>query len=81
MNFKKDVLEVIEVFSPTPQLLILPCGMLCWWKQGFQEPRLLHSQWALCLSIVSVCICCLSWWPFSWSLELLVDALVGCWCG
>lgn len=55
MNFKKAVLEVIEVevFSPTPQLLILPHGMLCWWKQGFQEPRLLHSRWALFIH----CIC------------------------
>lgn len=56
MNFKKDVLKVIEmeVFSPTPQLPIHPCGMLCCVEMGFQEPRLSYSLWAVCLSIVSV---------------------------
>lgn len=36
-----------------------------------------HSLWAVCLSIASVCICCLSWWPFSWSLELLAMPWLG----
>lgn len=79
MNFEKDVSKVVgtEVFSSTPQLLILPCGMLCCVEMGFQEPRLHYSRCAPCLSIVSVSICCLPWWPFSRSLELLPAALVG----
>lgn len=50
MNFKKDVLKVIEVevFSPTPQLPILCCV-----ETGFQEPRLPHSLWAVFIH----CIC------------------------
>lgn len=76
MNFKKDVLEVIEVdvFSPTPWLLILPRGMLCCVEMGF-----LGAQ-ATPLSMGSVFIHCICMYLLSFLVAFLLVPGTTCRC-